>query len=118
VVPGLEPTDGYAINATTPNLEPLAPALEVMKPIGPIMYALYKAMNTSEPRPTLPGHDLHNKTSLTVLVPNAHVSKAINPWDGWCRCAAARRINCFVPHKTRPNNTQPLGHHRKRDRQC
>ncbi|GBF97743.1 hypothetical protein Rsub_10907 [Raphidocelis subcapitata] len=71
VVPGLEPTDGFAINATTPNLEPLAPLLATIRPIGPIVYSLQRALNLTERHPTLPGHDLQNKTSLTILTPSA-----------------------------------------------
>lgn len=83
VVPGLEPTDGYAINATTPNLEPLAPLLETIRPVGPIIKGLNSFFNVSERYPTLPGHDLQNKTSLIVLVPNAEVRR-----EGTCTAAA------------------------------
>jgi hypothetical protein len=75
-VPGLEPTDGFAINATTPNLEPLAPLLDTIRPIGPIIHGTQKLFNISESKPMLPGHNLSNKTSLTVLVPNAEVRRA------------------------------------------
>jgi hypothetical protein len=69
-VPGLAPTDGYAINATTPNLEPLAPMLEYARPIGDIMHAFMGAMNVSESHPELPGH-ADKRTTVTLLVPNA-----------------------------------------------
>jgi hypothetical protein len=73
VVPGLEPTDGFAINATTPNLEPLAPLLDTIRPIGPIIHGIQKTLNISESHPTLPGHNLKNKTSLILLMPSAEV---------------------------------------------
>lgn len=53
VVPGLEPTDGFAIAAATPNLERFAPLINIARPVGPIMYG------APQGRGALAGHTQH-----------------------------------------------------------